>query len=103
MRNFAEMVWSGQLIEHGIKNKKIESKPTSTPPTKKTTLAKKKKGDAYVVFVNQQSKGQAFYASQHFYSMNPLPPIQPLSYNGTPTAPLAQANNFGDNHRAKIG
>ena len=75
IRNLAKMVWSGQLIEHGIKNKKIERKPTSTPPTKKTTLAKKKKGDAYVVFVNQQSKGQASYASQPSYSLNPLSPF----------------------------
>ena len=84
MQKFMEMVWSKELIEHGIKNKKIEGKSTSTPPAKKTTLAKKKKGDAYVVFVNQQSRGQAFYASQPSYSVNPLPPIQPLSYNGAP-------------------
>ena len=26
MQNFTKMVWSGELIEHGIKNKKIEGK-----------------------------------------------------------------------------
>ena len=52
MRNFTKMVWSGELIEHGIKNKKIEGKLTSTPPAKKTTLAKKKEGDVHAVFVN---------------------------------------------------
>ena len=26
MRNFSKMVWFGELIEHGIKNKKIEGK-----------------------------------------------------------------------------
>ena len=57
MRNFVEMVWSGELIEHETKNKKIKGKSTSTPPIKKTTLAKKKEGNAHVVFVNQQSKG----------------------------------------------
>ena len=63
MRNFMEMVCSGELIEHGIKNKKIEGKPTSAPPAKKATPTKKKKGNTYAVFVNQQSRGQASYAS----------------------------------------
>ena len=44
MQNFTEMVWSGELIEHGIKNKKIKGKVTATPK-KKTTLAKKKEGE----------------------------------------------------------
>ena len=53
-----KMVWSGELIEHGINNKKIEGKPTSTPHAKKATLIKKKEGDAHAVFVNQQSRGK---------------------------------------------
>ena len=73
MQNCVKMVWSGKLIEHGIKNKKIEGQSTSTPPAKKATPAKKKEGDTYVVFVNQQSKGKASYASQPSYSVNPLP------------------------------
>ena len=89
MRNFAEMVWSGDLIEHGIKNKKIKGKSTSTALAKKTTLAKKKEGDVHTVFVNQQSSGQASFASQPSYFVNPLPPIHPLSYNNAPTAPPA--------------
>ena len=52
------MVWSGELIEHGIKNKKIEGKSTSIPPTKKTTPVKKKEKDVRVVFMNQQSRGK---------------------------------------------
>ena len=48
MQNFAKMVWSRELIEHIIKNKKIERK--AMPATvKKTTPTKKKKGDAHVV------------------------------------------------------
>ena len=77
IHNFAEMVWSGQLIEHGIKNKKIEGRSTSTPLAKKTTPAKKIEGDAHAIFVNQQSRGQASYVSQPSYSMNPLPPFNP--------------------------
>ena len=46
MLNFVEMVWSDELIEHSIKNKKIEGKATPTP-VKKATLTKRKKGDAY--------------------------------------------------------
>ena len=73
MRNFVKMVWSGELIEHGIKNKKIEGKPISAPLGNKATLIMKKEGDAHAVFVNQQSKGKASYASQPSYSVNPLP------------------------------
>ena len=62
MQKFMEMVWSRELIENGIK-KKIEGKPTSAPLARKATLAKKKEGDAHVVFVNQQFRGQASYAS----------------------------------------
>ena len=102
MRNFAKMVWSGELIEHEIKNKKFEGKSTSIPPAKKAILVKKKEGDAYVVFVNQQSRGKASCANQPSYSMNPLPLIQPVSYNGTPTILSTQANNFGDNRGVRI-
>ena len=56
MRNFAKMVWLGELIEHGIKNKKIEGKATHAL-AKKTTLAKKK-GDAHDIFANQQARGR---------------------------------------------
>ena len=53
MRNFSKMVWSSELIEHDIKNKKIKGKATSTlTPTKKTTLTKKKEEDAHAVFTN---------------------------------------------------
>ena len=53
MQNFAEMVWSGELIEHGIKNKRIKRKFMPSPSAKKTTLAKKKERDTHVVFTNQ--------------------------------------------------
>ena len=86
----------------GLKIKKIEGKFTSTPYAKKATLTKKKEGDAHAVFVNQQSRGQASYASQPSYFVNPFPPIQPLSYNSVPTAPPTQANNFGDRHEVRI-
>ena len=76
----------GKLIEHEIKNKKIEGKHTSIPPANKATLAKKKEGDAYAIFVNQQSRGKTSYAIQPSYFVNPLPPIQPLSYISTPIA-----------------
>ena len=56
------MVWSGELIEHNIKNKKIEGKVTPIS-VKKSASAKKKEGDADVVFTNQQSRGQASYSS----------------------------------------
>ena len=56
MRNFTKMVWSGDLIEHGIKNKKIEGKSTPTI-LKKTTPTKRKEKDAHVVFTNQQARG----------------------------------------------
>ena len=71
-------------------------------PTKKATPTKKKEGDAHTLFVNQQSRGQASYAKQPSYSVNLLPPIQSLSYNGTLTASQAQANNFRDNRGARI-
>ena len=58
MRNFTEMVWSKELIKHGIKNKKIEGKPTSAPPAKKAIPSKKKERDAHVIFVYQQSRGK---------------------------------------------
>ena len=35
MQNFAKMVWSIELIEHEIKNKKIEGKFTPTLAVKK--------------------------------------------------------------------
>ena len=57
MRNFTKIVWSGELIEHGIKNKNIKGKSTSTPHTEKATPVKKKEGDAHTVFLNQQSMG----------------------------------------------
>ena len=63
MRNFTNMVWLGELIGHGIKYKKIEGKHTYAQPAKKAIPTKKKEGDAHAVFVNQQSKGQASYAS----------------------------------------
>ena len=63
MRNFAEMVWSRELIEHGIKNKKIKGKATPTPAVKKSTPSKKKEKDTHVVFTNHQSKGHASYVS----------------------------------------
>ena len=53
MRNFTEMVWLGELVEHGIKNKKIERKSTPTKPVTKTNKAKKKEGDVHAVFTNQ--------------------------------------------------
>ena len=53
MQNFVEMVWSGELIEHGIKNKKIEGKSTSALSAKKSVPSKKKEGDTDVVFINQ--------------------------------------------------
>ena len=63
MQNFVKMVWSGKLIEHGIKNKKIEGKSRPTPSTKKTTSTKKKEEDIYAIFTNQQSMRQASYAN----------------------------------------
>ena len=57
LQNFTEMVWLGELIEHGIKNKKIEGKSTLTPAVKKNTLSKKKEGDTHTIFTNQQSRG----------------------------------------------
>ena len=53
MRNFTEMVWLGELVEHGIKNKKIERKSTPTQLVTKTTESKKKEGDVHAVFTNQ--------------------------------------------------
>ena len=48
IQNFVKMVWSGELIEHRIKNTRIERKSTSTPLAK----VKKKEGDAHAIFVN---------------------------------------------------
>ena len=48
------MVGLRELIEHGIKNKKIKRKAILTPPAKKTTPTKKKKEDVYAIFANQQ-------------------------------------------------
>ena len=62
IQNFTKMIWSRELIEHGIK-KNIEGKSTSIPHAKKATSTKKKKGDAHIVFMNQQSRGQASYAN----------------------------------------
>ena len=56
MRNFSKMVWFSELIEYGIMNKKIKGKVTPTH-VKRSTLAKKKKGNAHVIFTNQQFKG----------------------------------------------
>ena len=41
MRNFSKMVWSGELIEHAIKSKKIEGK-TTLAPIKRVMSVKKK-------------------------------------------------------------
>ena len=101
MQNLAKMVWSRELIEHGIKNKKIVEKSTPAPPTKKTTIAKKKERDVHVVFANQQFRRQASYASQSSFSASHLPLVQQLSYNNTPTTPSAQVNNYGNNRRAQ--
>ena len=57
MRNFSEIVWSGELIEHAIKSKKIDGK-TSPAFAKRATLTKKKEGEAHVVFTNPQSKAR---------------------------------------------
>ena len=46
------MVWSGELIEHAIKSKRIEGKATLVF-VKRVTPAKNKKGEAYAVFTNQ--------------------------------------------------
>ena len=54
IQNFVERVWLEELIEHGIKNKKIERK--STPTVKKSTPSKKKERDTHTVFTNHQSK-----------------------------------------------
>ena len=86
MWNFAKMVWSKELIEHGIKNKKIEGKSTHALYTKKNTPSKKKEGDTYVIFTNQQFMWQASCTSQFSYTANHLPPIQLLSYNSAPAA-----------------
>ena len=51
MQNFVKMVWLGELIEHGIKNKKIEGKSTPTSSAKKTNLVKKK--ERYPHHLNQ--------------------------------------------------
>ena len=85
------MVWLGELIDHGIKNKNIKGKATLTLALKKSTPPKKKEEDTHAVFTNHQSKGQPSYASQPSYSANHLPPIQPLSYNIAPAALLAPA------------
>ena len=61
MQNFAKIVWSEELIEHGIKNKKIEGKFILASSAKKSTPAKKKEGDTHIIFVNQPLKGQASY------------------------------------------
>ena len=99
MQNFEEMVWLGELIDYGIKNKKNEGKSMPTPPTKKTTITKKKEGDAHAIFTNQQSKGWASYASQSSYSTSHLLPIQPLSYKSTQIATPVQTNNSSNNRR----
>ena len=52
--------------------------------------------------MNQQFRGQASYAIA-FLFYESLSPIQPLNYNDAPTAPLAQANNFGDNRGVRTG
>ena len=96
MRNFSKMVWSSELIEHAIKSKKIEGKATPTL-VKKTTPAKKKKGNAHAIFTNQQSRRHISYSSQPSYTISHLPLVQPLSYNSTKTTPQAQGNNFGNN------
>ena len=63
LQNFTEMVWLGELIEHGIKNKKIKGKATPIPTVKKSTPLKKKEKDTHAIFTNHQFKGHASYAS----------------------------------------
>ena len=65
MRNFAKMVWLGELIEHGIKNKKIEGKSTPTPSIKKTTSLRKKEGDMLSSLTNN-------LRGKHLMPANPL-------------------------------
>ena len=69
------MVWSGELIEHGIKNKRIKGKATPIPTVKKSTPLKKKEKDTHAIFTNHQSKGHASYASQPSYTTNHLTPM----------------------------
>ena len=60
IRNFSEMVWSRELIEHAIKNKKLEEMAT---PSKRTGPVKKNEGEAQAILTNQQHRGQAFYSN----------------------------------------
>ena len=69
------MGWSGELIEQGIKNKKIEWKAIPTPLVKNITIVKKKERNVRAVFASQQSREQASYASQPSYSTSHLPPV----------------------------
>ena len=54
MQNFIEMVWSGELIEHGIKTKKSDvlKSPIGTEPIKED-------GETEAIFSNQQHGGYA--------------------------------------------
>ena len=79
MRNLSEMVWSRELIEHVIKNKKLEEKVTHAP-VMRVASTKKKEGETHAVFTNQQYIGHASYSNQPSYSTNNLSHVQPLSY-----------------------
>ena len=79
MRNFSEMVWSGELIKHAVKNKKLEEK-TTLASLRRIGSAQKKEGETQVVFTNHQYRGHALYLNQPSYFASNLPPVQPLIY-----------------------
>ena len=56
MQNFMKMVWSGELIEHGIKTKKLE---VLKPPIGIGSI--EEDGETEVVFSNQQHIEHAPY------------------------------------------
>ena len=53
MRNFVDMIMDGNLVDHVVKNNKIEAGESSTKP-KRSNFMKKKKGETQALFQENQ-------------------------------------------------
>ena len=66
MRNFFEMLWSDELINHAIKNKKIEENTTSAS-VRRATPTKKKEGGPKLSLLTSNLKDKLRMLAILFY------------------------------------
>ena len=89
MRYFMEMVWSGELIEHGIKTKKLEElkPPMGSEPIEED-------GETTTIFSNQQHGGHAPYSTNREPKMKKKYRLDPIPITYTKFLPHLIANHL---------